>query len=157
MPSISVDDEVFAALQQRGKAFIDTPNSVLRRVLELEREDEGSRKFTFQIGKPPRAARGTAITQADFEVPILEVLEQLGGSARREDALRKLEHYLRDRLNDVDIVRSKRLMDAARSNISDQQRQVFCELTLDIEVPLHDVAARGIRLNRRIAQATRAK
>src|SRR5690348_10986627 len=102
MPSISVDDEVFAALQQRGKAFIDTPNSVLRRVLELEREDEGSRKFTFQIGKPPRAARGTAITQADFEVPILEVLEQLGGSARREDALRKLEHYLRDRLNDVD-------------------------------------------------------
>jgi hypothetical protein len=102
MPSIIVDDEVFAALQERGKAFVDTPNSVLRRVLELERSDGGPRKYTIRIGPSTRAARGEAITQADYEIPLLEVLDKMGGSARREDALRALEQHMSDRLGDVD-------------------------------------------------------
>jgi hypothetical protein len=35
-PTIRVDDEVYALLQQRGEAFVDTPNTVLRRILDLE-------------------------------------------------------------------------------------------------------------------------
>lgn len=35
-PTIRVDDEVYALLQARGEAFVDTPNTVLRRILELE-------------------------------------------------------------------------------------------------------------------------
>jgi hypothetical protein len=35
-PTIRVDDEVYALLQARAEAFIDTPNTVLRRILELE-------------------------------------------------------------------------------------------------------------------------
>jgi negative regulator of replication initiation len=39
MRTIRVDDEVFRALQRRGKPFIDTPNSVLRRLLRLDKGD----------------------------------------------------------------------------------------------------------------------
>jgi hypothetical protein len=35
--SIDVDDEVYAALQRSAEAFIDTPNSVLRRVLGIDK------------------------------------------------------------------------------------------------------------------------
>ena len=34
-PTIRIDDEVFARLKGMGEAFVDTPNSVLRRVLKL--------------------------------------------------------------------------------------------------------------------------
>ena len=56
-PTIRVDDEVYALLQERGEAFVDTPNTVLRRILGLaesgestgnpigRREDRASRKL----------------------------------------------------------------------------------------------------------------
>lgn len=36
MPTIRVDDAVYGALQKRAVPFVDTPNSVLRRMLSLE-------------------------------------------------------------------------------------------------------------------------
>lgn len=41
-PTIRVDDEVYAALQAEAKAFVDTPNTVLRRKFGLEAEAAGS-------------------------------------------------------------------------------------------------------------------
>ncbi len=38
-PTIRIDDEVFTKLKNMGEAFVDTPNSVLRRVLKLEDKD----------------------------------------------------------------------------------------------------------------------
>ena len=35
-PTIRIDDEVFEKLKSMGEAFVDTPNSVLRRALNLE-------------------------------------------------------------------------------------------------------------------------
>ncbi|MFE1397226.1 hypothetical protein ACFW53_04720 [Nocardiopsis dassonvillei] len=39
---IRVDDEVYAALQERAQPFVDTPNDVLRRVLGLDPQDTES-------------------------------------------------------------------------------------------------------------------
>ena len=36
MPTIRIDDEVYAWLQEQARAFEDTPNSVLRRVAEFD-------------------------------------------------------------------------------------------------------------------------
>ena len=41
-PTIRVDDEVYALLQERGEAFVDTPNTVLRRILGLSESDEST-------------------------------------------------------------------------------------------------------------------
>ena len=47
-PTIRVDDEVYALLQERAEAFIDTPNTVLRRILGSGRP---------RAPAPPRTAR----------------------------------------------------------------------------------------------------
>ena len=36
MPSIQIDDEVFAVLQKNAKPFVDSPNTTLRRLLKIE-------------------------------------------------------------------------------------------------------------------------
>ncbi|MCW6008412.1 hypothetical protein K1W54_28295 [Micromonospora sp. CPCC 205371] len=36
VPTIRVDDDVYHRLQQEAKPFVDTPNSVLRRLLDLD-------------------------------------------------------------------------------------------------------------------------
>ena len=41
-PTIRVDDEVYALLQERGEAFVDTPNTVLRRILGLTESGEST-------------------------------------------------------------------------------------------------------------------
>ena len=38
---IEVDDEVFAVLQQEAEPFEDTPNTVLRRRLGLDADEDG--------------------------------------------------------------------------------------------------------------------
>jgi hypothetical protein len=101
MPSIEVDDEVFAALQARAKAFVDTPNSVLRRELGLDARVEVS-SAAATPGRVRRAARGAAIAQADYEVPLLKVIDAMGGSAQRDAALRELERVMGDRLGEMD-------------------------------------------------------
>jgi len=40
MPTIRIDDDVWAYLQGKAKAFVDTPNDVLRRELGLDRPAE---------------------------------------------------------------------------------------------------------------------
>src|SRR5437899_1393973 len=34
-PSVRIDEEVYRELQKRAEPFVDTPNSVLRRILDL--------------------------------------------------------------------------------------------------------------------------
>ncbi len=82
MPVIRIDDDVFAALQERGETFVDTPNSVLRRVLGLDgasQEDAAEdvktevdsrastvRKSQMRTGRN-RASRGRMSDQSDRE------------------------------------------------------------------------------------------
>ncbi|MEV1143474.1 winged helix-turn-helix domain-containing protein [Micromonospora sp. NPDC049799] len=49
-PTIRVDDEVYALLQSKAQAFVDTPNTVLRRLLNLA----GS--LADPVERPPRRA-----------------------------------------------------------------------------------------------------
>lgn len=50
-PTIRVDDEVYALLQSKAEAFVDTPNTVLRRLLNLRHEP------TTTANPPPPAPR----------------------------------------------------------------------------------------------------
>jgi hypothetical protein len=66
-PTIRVDDEVYALLQERGEAFVDTPNTVLRRILGLTESGESTAR---SIGRrkgshSDRASRKLARLVAD--------------------------------------------------------------------------------------------
>ena len=52
VPTIRVDDDVFAVLQERAQPFVDTPNSVLRRLLGLgPRAQRASTDLQSQAGQ----------------------------------------------------------------------------------------------------------
>lgn len=49
MPVIRVDDEVWKELQKRAEPLVDTPNSVLRRLLAFEGEEAGNEENVIEI------------------------------------------------------------------------------------------------------------
>ena len=55
MPTIRVDDEVFRVLQRKGQAFVDTPNSVLRRILGLNKKTARAAPLSTGTKSPSRS------------------------------------------------------------------------------------------------------
>lgn len=101
MPTIRVDDEVFAWLQSKARPFEDTPNSVLRREAGLDRRSDGA----IESVRPQRVVEresGLKTPQGDFRAPILRILLSRGGRADRTYMLRELERVLGARLTPFD-------------------------------------------------------
>ena len=118
MPKISIDDEVFAALQANAEPFVDTPNSVLRRMLDLDdgedlapdlvpihvRTPESDIESNKQSGgfngsesrtgiekrKYSRASSGDLLPQHDYFDPILQILFELGGTGRSREVINRI-------------------------------------------------------------------
>ena len=74
--------------------FEDTLNSVLRRVLAIDRRNKKGPKKN-------RAPRGTRTPQAAFRDPLLRVLYESGGSGRMSGVVDRVGDSMRQ-LNDVD-------------------------------------------------------
>src|SRR5690348_15023496 len=94
---IEVDSEVMALLKSQAEPFVDTPNSVLRRLLGLaaaspnghrptgftEDDPQKSRKRRGRTHRrkeaTKRAQTGTILPDTEYELPILEILDSHGG------------------------------------------------------------------------------
>jgi len=100
MRVIRVDDDVWRALQKKALPFEDTPNSVLRRILKVNR----GRKPKDGNG---RLARGTRTPQERFRQPILQALYEKGGAAKTAEVLDRVGEILRLELNDADRAKMK--------------------------------------------------
>ncbi len=123
-PTIRIDDDVFNELKGHAEPFVDTPNSVLRRLLGLapkadSAEEPASDESTVGDGrskngrstqsrsarrrkKAPRAATGTMLPDVDYEVPILEILRDSGGRAPTREVIDALGERLGGRLTETD-------------------------------------------------------
>lgn len=93
MPTIRLEDDVFQGLQQLAKPFVDSPNSVIRRMLEergvLKRQEtNGSTEARSRVF-PRRAVRATAnglTPQPVYEDYLLVVLtKELSGRGHKRD------------------------------------------------------------------------
>lgn len=103
MPTIRVDDDVFAWLQSKARPFEDTPNSVLRREAALD--GNAHRDGQLPVQSPRRVVRrepGVKTAQGEFRAPILRILLSRGGRADRTYMLQHLETVLADTLTDFD-------------------------------------------------------
>jgi hypothetical protein len=121
--TIRIDDEVYEALKERAEPFVDSPNSVLRRLLGLSEHDDDStegeaipaadlgeemprrtspRKRKRTTRKRTRAAKGTLLSEEEYELPLLQILDSRGGSAPTRDVLRELEAILDGQLTAAD-------------------------------------------------------
>ena len=118
MPTIRIDDEVFAVLQKRAQAFVDSPNDVLRRDYGLNGVSNGTKAHnvptatsfpTDQRQSMPtrkrvmgRILRGEKTPEAEFVVPILQALVQAEGRGRTADIVDRVGQIMRGRLNEYD-------------------------------------------------------
>lgn len=112
---INVDDEVFGVLKAKAEPFVDTPNSVLRRLLGIDpagpnavtvaarsacgavapkptratskkaRPKDKAKSSGRTPPKRMRAARGTLLPEDRYEAPLLRALVDAGGQAPYRD------------------------------------------------------------------------
>src|SRR5437868_1387647 len=75
MPTLRVDDEVYSKLQEKAVAFVDSPNTVLRRILGLDES------VTSTVTKQPRARPDELLGHEAYRPAVLEALAERGGSA----------------------------------------------------------------------------
>src|SRR5437660_593293 len=106
MPTIRVDDEVYERLKQKAEPFVDTPNSVLRRVLELDAPPEAT------TGPDPnveggRMRPGDLLDRRIYDLRILEVLESMGGSGYAPDVVEAVGQLVRNELTSNDHLKNK--------------------------------------------------
>jgi hypothetical protein len=128
-PTIRIDKDVFDELKKHAEPFVDTPNTVLRRLLglgdagaetdgdgELEidaekrrrRRDAGKSQGTRQrrqrtkAPRLPRAKPGTILPESEYEIPMLEIISEHGRRAAAREVLDELETRLSGRLTEVD-------------------------------------------------------
>jgi hypothetical protein len=103
MPTIRVDDDVFRGLQKKATPFVDTPNDVLRRLLNL-----GGRRGVAKSQRSGSKRRGSDMytPQSEFRTPILEALSMRGGSARMADVLAHVRSNVSLRPGDFETTQS---------------------------------------------------
>ncbi len=98
MRTIRVDEDVYGALQKQAKAFEDSPNSVLRRVLQLKGAISGSSTRATN-----RAPRGEKIHQKAYREPILRALLEMDGCAPTGAVLDRVAELMKGHLNSIDM------------------------------------------------------
>ena len=90
MPVIRIDDDVWEALKAKAVPLEDNPNTVLRRVLELNDRRTMARQ----------SEKTTA--QSTYRKPIMEVLLEMGGKGRMKDVLSQVQQKMKSSLKPGD-------------------------------------------------------
>jgi hypothetical protein len=101
-PSIDADDEVFEVIKNNAEPFVDTPNTVLRRLLGLDLAKGPSAQGAGKPAKTARAAPGTLLPESEYEIPILRSLDERGGRAPSREIVEAVGRALGDKLTELD-------------------------------------------------------
>jgi hypothetical protein len=101
MPVIRVDDEVFSALQKQAVPFVDTPNSVLRRLLALDKRVTVNQQARGVRGVLGRSQEGSP--RDIYRRPILRALVSLGGRGPTREVLQRVHQSLKNNLTPADL------------------------------------------------------
>jgi negative regulator of replication initiation len=109
VPTIRVDDEVYERLKNQAEPFIDTPNSVLRRLLELDGPiQEGASTPTLEESNQSRRMRpGELLDRHEYDLLILRVIDRLGGSGYAPDVVEEVGKLVADKLTEMDHIKNK--------------------------------------------------
>jgi Mrr restriction endonuclease-like protein len=121
--SIEIDTDVWDLLKREAEPLVDTPNTVLRRLLTIGVEEptsqgksetassvratrrsapKGSTTGKRARKRGPRAPVGSLLPEAEYEGPILRVLGEHGGSAPARDVVKHVGKLVDDRLMPLD-------------------------------------------------------
>jgi Mrr N-terminal domain len=124
-PQVDLDDDVFEYLKSCAEPFVDTPSTVLRRLLglggsspepgtavvpgALEKVDRSAaakrkkQKKLVSVRKRTRAAAGTLLPEEEYVQPLLRVLDEAGGQAPFRDVADAVGRMMEDKLMEADF------------------------------------------------------
>jgi len=105
MKQIEIDDELFAFIQQRAEPLIDDANSVLRRVVGLDRGRPTSPIDRASGGE--RAAQGSILSEREYWAPILLELAEGGGTGSAKEVTDAVGRRIQDSLTEKDLEQLK--------------------------------------------------
>lgn len=112
MPVIRISDQTWDRLKRWAVPLEDSPDDVLRRLLEIAEAHveslEQARARAVSVTEPEsrknrRLARGKRTSQVAYEMSICEVLYELGGTATAKEVLRQLPRKMEGILGEVDF------------------------------------------------------
>lgn len=134
--SIEIDDEVFKVLKNQAEPFVDTPNTVLRRLLGIDRAEEAG--VTEKTGEgATRATAGMLLPEREYEEPILRYLDERGGRAPSREVVEAVGEVLGGRLSELDK------QELNSGGIRWQKRAAFVRLRLVERGDLVEKSPRG--------------
>ena len=123
-PQIDLDDDIFEHLKSRAEPFVDTPNTVLRRLLGLAEATPRSQaavpgalekaprtapakrrtqKKQSLARKRTRAAAGTLLPEEEYVQPLLRALVEAGGQSSYRDVADAVGRTMKDKLMEADF------------------------------------------------------
>ncbi|MEA2357973.1 MAG: restriction system protein [Solirubrobacteraceae bacterium] len=123
-PQVDLDHDVLDFLKSQAEPFVDTPSTVLRRLLDINGKPhvasepasdtptpdkptrERSSKRQTAVRKSSgrtRAPSGTILPEQDYELPLLRALEEAGGEAPYRDVVEAVGRELGDKLKAADF------------------------------------------------------
>jgi hypothetical protein len=108
MPYIELSEQTYTRLLRRSTSFSDTAEQVVLRLLEKTEPTEGSGLHIVHQDVPtndqptPRAIPGSILPEREYWLPILEVIQQVGGSAAASDVIEALEGRMKGMLKPRD-------------------------------------------------------
>ena len=98
---IRVDEEVWEKLQEMAEPFVDTPNSVLRRLLnmvEVKPKRRTKRVSSIKTEGGQRKRRKDGLSMKDCYVPILKTLVKHGGRIESSIVVQEVKEMVRDKI-----------------------------------------------------------
>jgi len=118
MKTIEIDDSLFEELRKLAFPFIDTsPNMVVKRLIEHYRKCEKLTSSDSALYRRRRSPRGFGkLSSVHYRGPILEALNELGGSGNIYEVLELVFVKVKNRLSAIDL--SKTLNGSIRWKIT---------------------------------------
>src|SRR3990172_909193 len=112
MTNITISEESYAALQTLAEPLVDTPDTVIARLVRAYRspaKTEHAREpadVRHQVSRNGvRARRGEATPRQAYRDALLKVLRDAGGELETAKAIEGVGNLLKDRLRPVDMAK----------------------------------------------------
>ena len=143
METIEIDDQVYGVIKAAAEPFVDSPNSVLRRLLGVDGSGAPVEAPPPPAIPPPtkvgrRASPGSILPEREYELPILEELIARGGTGHATEITDAVGRRLADRLTDLDEAQ----LDSG--DIRWRNRVQFTRLTLKTRELIASDTPRGV-------------
>ena len=152
MPKIDIDDDIWQALQDRATPLVDTPTSVLRRLLGLPSVGDESLGVPPKMRKVGVRAEGRTPQEA-YRMPILGALFSAGGSMQASKVLEHVKKSIGNQFNAVDLEMLKSGRDIRWRNAAQWERAAMVKAGLlknDSPRKIWEITDKGARLYRKI-------